>query len=157
MQIQVTEYDSSGKPLAPFVTSWAEFARNNSDGIDAAELAEIAATLKRGEVYKLAVHCGFTDIERAPGMTFEQFQASRKPCDDIGAAISADLGGPVPTTGFLYDGGLYIETRADWWTEEAKERGAYYLILERDEYISDDLASLERKLYDWGAAYGNFD
>ena len=81
-------------------------------------------------------------------MTFQEFQQTRRPYDDIGAAIQSDMGAPVPVTGFLYDG-LYISTRQDWWSEEAKARGAYHLILERDEYISDDLELLERKLYEW--------
>jgi hypothetical protein len=86
-------------------------------------------------------------------VTFEEFQQTRKPCDDIGAAIQCDMGAPGPETGFLY-GGLYISTRQDWWSEEAKARGGYHLILERDEYISDDLESLERKLYEWALCYG---
>lgn len=87
-------------------------------------------------------------------MTFEQFQQTRKPCSDIGAAIQSDMGAPCPVTGFLYYGNLYITTRQDWWSEKAQREGAYDLILERDEYISDDLESLERKLYEWAVSYG---
>lgn len=87
-------------------------------------------------------------------MTFEEFQATRTHCDDIGAAISADLG--EKTAGNLYCGTFYIEARADWWTPQAKAQGAWYLILERDDYISDDLESLERKLYEFAKDYGAF-
>jgi hypothetical protein len=88
-------------------------------------------------------------------LTFEKFQASRTDCADIGKAISADMGfGDFPVPGFLYLDSLYIERRHDMWSDAAKERGAYHLLLERDEYISDDLAELERKLFDWAMSMG---
>ena len=66
MIIRITPYDS-GKPLEPVTCTWDEFVAQNSDGIDATEFATIAATLQRGEIYRLAGFVGgFCDIERAP-------------------------------------------------------------------------------------------
>lgn len=84
-------------------------------------------------------------------MTFEEFQATRTHCDDLARALETDMGAPdghkVP--GNLYDGTLFIEARAEWWSESGKAQGAWQLILENDCVISDDLEALERQLYDW--------
>lgn len=87
-------------------------------------------------------------------MTFEQFLATKTSCDDIGEAISADMGVTDPVTGNLYLGCLYIEARQDWWPEDARKAGAWYLMLENTQFISDDLEMLERKLFDYAVANG---
>jgi len=47
-------------------------------------------------------------------------------------------------SGFTYALGCYIENRAE---------GDYYLLIGRGDWISDDLAALERTLYDEHYAY----
>jgi hypothetical protein len=88
-------------------------------------------------------------------MTFEQFQASRRYSEDIGTAISdARWEGDPPAKGYLYLDGLYIEEVQPHWPEAAKARGKWYLLIDRDDWITDDLGTLERKLYDWAASEG---
>ncbi len=87
-------------------------------------------------------------------MTFEQFQNSRAHCPDIGAAISADMGRKEPVAGNLYLGTLYIDSVDIHWPEDHRAKGVWHLCLGRDEYISNDLESLEHKLYDWAIEMG---
>jgi hypothetical protein len=49
-------------------------------------------------------------------------------------------------SGYLYAKSAYIED-AHTWDNPAPQR--WYLLLDRDEYQSDDLEELEKKLYDW--------
>ena len=78
-------------------------------------------------------------------MTFEEFVATRIYCDllkrDIGDIIDiAD--GQDSVMGMLYDDNYYIldnDTTGNEW----------YLILENDYYLSNDLSSLEKLLYEW--------
>jgi hypothetical protein len=91
-------------------------------------------------------------------MTFEQFQASRRYSEDIGTAISdARWEGEPSAKGYLYLDGLYIEEVQPHWPEAAKARGKWYLLIDRDDWITDDLEALERKLYDWAASEGYFE
>lgn len=88
-------------------------------------------------------------------MTFEQFQTTRQLCDDLGDAL-ADArweGGPK-ATGFLYLGALFIEDVADHWPEGTKAEGKHYLIIGNQEWISNDLKALERRLYDFAVGEG---
>jgi hypothetical protein len=89
-------------------------------------------------------------------MTFEEFQATRRPSENL----SKDLPGvyfynddPI-SAGFIYLNSLYIEDVHKFWPETAKREGKYYLLLERSEWISNDLADLERKLYDFAIDNG---
>ena len=52
---------------------------------------------------------------------------------------------------------LYIEEVQPHWPDAAKARGKWYLLIARDEWITDDLETLERKLYDWAASEGYFE
>jgi hypothetical protein len=91
-------------------------------------------------------------------MTFEQFQATKQWSDDLSVQIP-DLRqdtGPQPK-GNVYLGCLYIEYVASHWPTEAKAQGEWYLILSNQEWITDDLTALERKLYDWAVSEGYFD
>jgi len=80
-------------------------------------------------------------------MTFEEFVATRTYCDllkrDIGDIIDiAD--GQDSVMGMLYNDNYYIldnDTTGNEW----------YLILENDYYLSNDLSSLEKLLYEWCA------
>ena len=94
-------------------------------------------------------------------MTFEEFQATRRWCEDLATAVSSDnwaqeYGEECTPQGNLYLGCLYIERIADWWPESTKARGEWYLLLDRDEYVTNDLTALERRLYDWAASEGYF-
>jgi len=86
-------------------------------------------------------------------MTFSEFQATRQ---RIGAREAEAEGYQViePQTEevLMYEGGLVIEPTRNW---PVKPDGAYHLSLERDSYLSDDLAQLEHRLYDWGCRAGN--
>lgn len=89
-------------------------------------------------------------------MTFEQFQATRTECEDIGAAIDAYMPLPDgrPTAGFLYYGKLCI-IKAD--PAFVDSGGKYWLQTDPpEEYLSDDLSELERRLYEWAAREGYF-
>ena len=79
--------------------------------------------------------------------TLDAFRASKRHVSDIQKEIGASLyfgdeAQDVP--GFVYEGGLYIEERGD---------GSYYLLIERDDWISNDVADLEEKLFDWAKLY----
>lgn len=87
-------------------------------------------------------------------ITFEQFQASRESCADIGKALDIDMGILEPVPGNLYLGSLYIEARASFWPDESKAKGAWHLLIENTETFSDDLAVLERELYEYGCKSG---
>jgi hypothetical protein len=89
-------------------------------------------------------------------MTFEQFRSTAKHCDDLGKAL-ADAhweGDETAAKGNLYLNCLYIEQVQPHWPEAARREGAWHLLIGRDEWITDDLTSLERKLYDWAMAEG---
>ncbi len=92
-------------------------------------------------------------------MTFEQFQATKTHCDDIGAAISDARWEhePVPAKGNLYLGELYIEEVLPHFSPEMKHQGKWYLTIHRDEWVSDDLEDLERKLYEFAKDEGFLD
>jgi hypothetical protein len=84
-------------------------------------------------------------------MTFAEFQATRTPA----SAAEMERAGAAPneqtTHGLLYAGSLIIESTEGWKYETQK----YYLIVERSEYLSDDLEKLEWILYEWGIDAGN--
>ena len=85
-------------------------------------------------------------------MSFEKFQSTRTDCADLGAFLQDESLEGRP--GLIYCGALYIEKANSLWPEEARERGAYDLILGRDEWISPDLETLERKLYAYALSEG---
>jgi hypothetical protein len=89
-------------------------------------------------------------------MTFEEFQATRRRTDDIGAAINdARWEGEPPAKGFLYlDDALYIEEVQPHWPETARKAGKWFLLIGNQERISDDLPALERELFDFAASEG---
>lgn len=85
---------------------------------------------------------------------YDRFLASKEECRDIGAATGDfDYAG---ATGFLYLGCLFIETRRPEWKMPAAAH-AYMLTIGRESDCSDDLPSLERKLFDFAFAEGYFD
>ena len=96
---------------------------------------------------------------------FAIFQASGKSTDNIPDGISADMYG---VGGRLYmDDGYYIEDTATWNPEErsrfyktggeSRLFGRWYTTILRSEYDSDDLASIERHLFDFCLSEGVMD
>lgn len=79
-------------------------------------------------------------------MTFEQFQATRKWSDDLSEAVG--YAADEPQAGYIYEGDLHIFTMGD------VAPGQYLLVIGNHERVSDDLTSLERDLYEFGAAEG---
>lgn len=92
-------------------------------------------------------------------MTFDQFRATRTKCADLGATLGDARWehDPVPATGFVYLDCLYIEDVKDHWPDKTRASGRYYLILERDEIIADNLTKLEWKLYEFARDSGYCD
>ena len=84
-------------------------------------------------------------------MTFQEFQATkreatREEVEREGMTYITEQTKRI----LLYAHGLYIES-TEGWGEEMEKQGKWYLILERSEYVSDDLQKLEKLLYEWGA------
>ena len=78
-------------------------------------------------------------------MTFEEFVATGKYCDllktDVGDFIDIS-NGQQEVMGMLYNEHYYIldnDTTSNEW----------YLILENDYFLSNDLSTLEKLLYEW--------
>jgi hypothetical protein len=88
-------------------------------------------------------------------MTFEMFQATRRWSDNLVRDAASQDWEPAPATprGWVYLDGLFIDEVLAYWPDEAKAAGKWHLLIERDEYITDDLEPLERKLFDW--AFGD--
>jgi hypothetical protein len=78
-------------------------------------------------------------------MTFPEFQAMRKRV----TAAEMKRAGVTPNEqtqyGWLYPGGLLIESTIGW---EFEFMGMFCLLVEGQEYFSDDLEQLERILYE---------
>jgi len=70
---------------------------------------------------------------------FTEWVATRKPCADLGAHLQDELLMGVP--GFLYEGECYIKDM------EGLSPERYHLLIERQEWWSNDLPALERILY----------
>jgi len=87
-------------------------------------------------------------------MTLEQFRATGHDCDDLGEALNDALwDGIEPGRGRLYVDVLYIERKpASGWPNGRPEE--WSLMLDRDDWLSDDLAELEAKLYEFAVAEG---
>jgi hypothetical protein len=80
-----------------------------------------------------------------PVMTIEQFRATRTECSDLGADLSDEC--LTGTSGYLYCGVLYIERFGPHCPEDVRRRGAFHLLLGRDEWVTDDVAKLETILF----------
>ena len=82
-------------------------------------------------------------------MTFDEFQAVKKWCDDLHERFPEDA--PPGSKGWLYCGGrLWIED-ASTWPEDAPGygEGRWYLKIGNVERQSDELEELEQPLYDY--------
>lgn len=74
--------------------------------------------------------------------TFEEWQATRKAVEDM----SAHFGGDEPQPGFEYEPGAIMDTGGK--DAHGQPFPRYHLIIERSEWTSDNLADLERILWD---------
>jgi hypothetical protein len=107
--------------------------------------------------YEAVAEASEDEDEAKSDLTFEQFQATRRWCDNLPEAVSSedwgeqDLGTP---RGWLYMGVLYIDQVEEWWPDDCRREGKWHLILDRDEYITDDLERLERALYTYAISAG---
>lgn len=89
-------------------------------------------------------------------MTFKEFQATGRDCDDLAAATASDFGDEGKLRGRLYLDSLYIDD-TDSWDGGVHPLGRWHLLLERDEWFSNDLAKLELRLYRWALRDGHID
>lgn len=82
---------------------------------------------------------------------FADFQATGFDCVDLGAKIGFDTGVETPVTGRVYDDRLYIEDITSWQDTGTLDpaKGKWLLTLGRDQWQSDVLVGLERRLYLW--------
>ena len=82
-------------------------------------------------------------------MTFEEFQSTKVWSDDMSEFVGRGDDEPTPPCGFVYTGSFYIES-TKYWPESAPAygKGAWYLIIERSEWVDNDLERLERILWD---------
>lgn len=78
-------------------------------------------------------------------MTFEQFRATRKFVGNVEEICDGYDAEP----GYVYNDALVITIANGTWGEEARNKGAFSLVLANTDFLSDDLQDLERRLYDW--------
>jgi hypothetical protein len=79
-------------------------------------------------------------------MTFEQFRASGRDATDIGAVLRDDC--LMGRRGRLYcEDCLYIE-------DTGERQGRWYTIIGKREFRSDDLATVEARLYEFAREEG---
>jgi len=88
-------------------------------------------------------------------MTFEQFQATRQRCEDLRAALQDEVFG-AGVKGNLYLGRLYIEDTTGW-PADGSGKGRWDLLIGRADWQTDDLESLERRLYAFAVDEGYLD
>lgn len=70
---------------------------------------------------------------------FAEWQATREACDDLGAQM--DDAGLTGEPGLIYEGGYINEPVG------GSHGKRYYLLIERSDWVSDDLEALERILF----------
>ena len=88
-------------------------------------------------------------------MTFEQFRQTRQWSDDLAAAIPAESFDPGARGNVYLGDFLYIEETGNWpATAPGHGKGRWYLRIANAEYQTDDLESLERRLYDYAIREG---
>ena len=89
--------------------------------------------------------------------TFADFIASKRETADLHELAHFDECAidPTPAPGLIYLDSYYIATVAPDWTDAMRSEGAYYLAISNEEYMSNDLAELERILFDGMAIDGD--
>ena len=81
-------------------------------------------------------------------MRFQEFQASRKWCDDLSQYIDSRGENEPKPKGYLYVDSYYIESITDHWPEEIRALGGWYLLIDRSEYVHNNLVWLEYILWE---------
>jgi hypothetical protein len=91
-------------------------------------------------------------------VTFEEFQATKFECGDLGAALDQDMGILEPVAGNVYLGSVYIEqvrdTTPNGYPNEYRAQGKWHLLIENTTRIGDDLEKFERELFAWAVGAG---
>ncbi len=88
-------------------------------------------------------------------MTFAEFQATGRDCDNLNTAIGFSYGPDEPATkGRIYLDSLYIEDTSNWGQPVATSWEHWSLTLGRETYWDDDLTKLELRLYRWALLEG---
>ncbi len=82
-------------------------------------------------------------------MSIQEFVATKRPCADLGAALTDESLANVG--GLLYLGCLFIEDTKTWGSNPGAR---WYTVIERAEYRSDSLADIETVLYDFAISEG---
>ena len=83
-------------------------------------------------------------------MTLDEFRATGRDCGDLGAALDDGYWEDCsePARGRLYLGQLWIQRKpAAGWPNGRTE--SWYLLLGREDWLSDDLPRLEALLYEF--------
>ncbi len=92
-------------------------------------------------------------------MTLDEFRTTGRDCADLGAALDDSYweDAAVPARGRLYlTGRLWIERRPEsGWPNGSSEE--WFLLIGREDWLSDDLPRLEALLYEYALAEGLFD
>ena len=86
--------------------------------------------------------------------SFRAFQATREESDDLEKDLGYGAWGDQIGRGFIYLGALYIEKVGADWPEKARQEGAYHLIIANQEWISNDLEALEKRLFEYALLEG---
>jgi hypothetical protein len=123
------------------VTSGDFASHHFSDGMLVERIASDLHAYIRGEL----------DAREDPkwrAFSFEQFQASRKRSECLQEELSSHLFGELDC-GYIYLGALHIDEVAPHWPDRTRAKGKWHLIIGREEWVTDDLESLERKLYEF--------
>ena len=81
-------------------------------------------------------------------ITFKQFQSTKTWYNDLSKTALSDAS-LEDVSGYLYVNSLYMDASAP--------SGPYHLQIGRDEWLSDSLEELERKLYEYGCDEGHCD
>ena len=92
-------------------------------------------------------------------MTLAEFRAAGTDCADLGTALDDALWSEEGyiAVGRIYPGNLWIERMPDNWPLNPDAAGKWYLLIYRDDWLSDDLSELEERLYNFGVDEGYFD
>jgi hypothetical protein len=100
-----------------------------------------------------------TKISSVQPYTFEQFQATKFECADIGAALRIDGFDDEddPIAGNIYLCAVWIERMPEisegMKSAGHKPGGKWHLLIENSTEIGDDLEKFERELYKWAVSY----
>lgn len=96
------------------------------------------------------------ELKGTPALTFEAFMASRRYYDNLHVPLgdTHDDWLTRPNPGYVYCGNLYIEKITEDWPADARAKGQWQLLLTNESYISNNLAELERRLYEYAISAG---